>query len=486
MAKRKMRIAIGGLSCECCTYSPLLTHETDFEIQQGDSLLENYPFLSEYPDIEPVPILRARALPGGPIDREFYDCFKNDFLQLLENSLPLDGLFLHMHGAAYVDGMMDVERDFYSAIREVVGEHCKISASYDLHGNLSHMDVFYLDILSAYRTAPHVDWYDTVQRAFRLLIKVLKSDKEIAMSCFPVPILLPGEQTGTDWEPASSLYAQIPPVIKKYNLLDASILIGYAWADEQRSHATVIAYANNPDNARDATRELAQYFWDVRHDFTFGVPALPVEECLHRAEQSDAQPVIISDSGDNPTAGGAGDIPFVLERLIAANSKSVLYASIADHEAVQACENAGVGNTLIIALGGKLDPVHGSPLTVKVKILSLHESTLSVGFTHGQPNRIAVLDVSGIHVIVTERRTPFHYLKDFTVLGIDPHKYKIIVVKIGYLVPELKDLAAESLLALSPGAVNQDILNLPYQHILRPMFPMNPDTPLRPQAWRNK
>jgi microcystin degradation protein MlrC len=59
-------------------------------------------------------------------------------------------------------------------------------------------------------------------------------------------------------------------------------------------------------------------------------------------------------------------------------------------------------------------------------------------------------------------------------LGINPYQQKIIVVKIGFLEPELKALAAKSLLALSPGAVNQDTANLKYNKIHRPMYPFDP------------
>jgi microcystin degradation protein MlrC len=89
-------------------------------------------------------------------------------------------------------------------------------------------------------------------------------------------------------------------------------------------------------------------------------------------------------------------------------------------------------------------------------------------------NHIAVVDVHGMLVILTERRTPFHHIQDFNDLGIDPYQHKIVVVKIGYLEPELKALAAKALLALSPGAVNQDTVNIKYNQIHCPMYPFDP------------
>ena len=78
-------------------------------------------------------------------------------------------------------------------------------------------------------------------------------------------------------------------------------------------------------------------------------------------------------------------------------------------------------------------------------------------------------------VIVTEKRTAYHYERNFTDLGLNPRETDILVVKIGYLVPELYDMRADWLMALTPGGVDQDLLRLPYKRINRPMYPLDPD-----------
>jgi len=336
-----MKIALGGFHIESCTFSPLVTREDDFKILRGSSLQESYPFLHDYPEIETVPLLYARAIPGGPVDPEFYRHAKQEFLSGLAENGPFDGIFLHMHGAVSVLGMEDAEGDFVEAIRQVAGRNCFIAASYDLHGNVSERVMNNLDFLSAYRTAPHIDWYETLSRVFAVLVKCLKEGLRPYKTRIVVPILLPGERTSTGWEPAASLYQQIPGVICADEVMDASILIGYVWADEPRSSACVLAYGLVPAKVNAAAIGLAQRFWDVRQQFLFGVAAAGVDDCIQAALRSGEQPVVISDSGDNPTAGGAGDTTFVLERLLAAGVQDVVFASIADEAAVRACEAAG-------------------------------------------------------------------------------------------------------------------------------------------------
>lgn len=473
---KKFRVGVAGLSCECCTFSPLLSGERDFIVSAGAELAANYSFFADYPDVEFTALRRARALPGGSIEPTFYDGFKQRLLDELAANGPWDGIFLDMHGAANVYGRDDVEGDMLAAIRAAVGPDCLISASYDLHGNISPRVIASLNMLTAYRTAPHLDWFETLERACALLVSSLRQGLSPSLAFLPVPILLPGEQTSTEFEPAASLYATIPQVISDYQLLDASILIGYVWADEPRATGSVVAVGLDAERTRAAAADLAQKFWAVREQFQFGVTSGTVDECIRLAMQEPAKPVVISDSGDNPTAGGAGDIPFVLERLLAANASSTLIAGIADAAAVVACEQAGVGATLPLSLGGKLDPIHGKPLSVNGRVVSLHTLLWPANAKAGTTvlsNRLAVIDVQGVHVVLTERRTPFHHLSDFTKLNLDPTQYQIVVVKMGYLVPEIDQMATRALLALSPGAVNQDIEHLPYKRIQRPMFPMD-------------
>jgi len=80
-----------------------------------------------------------------------------------------------------------------------------------------------------------------------------------------------------------------------------------------------------------------------------------------------------------------------------------------------------------------------------------------------------VVDVNGI----------FHEIKDFTILGLDATRFKIVVVKAGYLVPEIAAIANPNLMALTGGAINQDIEHLESKHRV-PSWPFQPDLQWKP------
>ncbi|PID79122.1 microcystin degradation protein MlrC [bacterium DOLZORAL124_64_63] len=477
-----MRIGLAGISCECCTFSPWLSRAADFVELRGEDLLAEYGFLAEFPQVEAVPLQRARAIPGGSIEPVFYDRFERELLERLEQDGPWDGLFLHLHGAAHVQGRFDMEGSLLEKIRQLVGPDCLLAASYDLHGNVSARVATHLDVLSAYRLAPHRDWYETLERTWRLLVHCLENNIRPHLAFVPVPVLLPGEQTSTDFEPAHSLYARIPDLIDRHNLLDVSLLIGYVWADEPRAGGSVIALSEDWSDAEAAAGELAEHFWAARGEFEFGVPAGTADQCLEWAAACTDYPVIISDSGDNPTAGGVGDVPHMLERLLAAGTPRALVAGIADEAAVAACRAAGSGSAVDLRIGGKLDPIHGQPLSVQAQVLALHVVPFSVGTSQSIPQQAAVIRVDGVTVVLTQRRTPFHHLRDFHRLDLDPTEFPLLIVKMGYLVSELAEIAAHNFLALTPGAVSQDISSLGHRHLQRPLFPFDQNFTWQPST----
>ena len=92
------------------------------------------------------------------------------------------------------------------------------------------------------------------------------------------------------------------------------------------------------------------------------------------------------------------------------------------------------------------------------------------------------MQIEGVTLVLSSRRRPYHDIGDFTRLGLQPSSYKIIVVKSGYLSPELAPLANPSLMALSDGAINQDIVHLPKNKFRKPSYPFVEDLTFTPEA----
>ncbi|MBF0679959.1 MAG: M81 family metallopeptidase [Devosia sp.] len=469
-----MRIAVAGLHTECSTYNPVITREADFRVLRGPAMLKDgyFDFLTHFP-AEFITILHARAIAGGPVEQALYQRWKREILEGLKAAMPLDGVYLAMHGAMFVETMFDAEGDFIAAVRETVGPDVLIATSYDLHGNISQKIIDNLDIFSTYRTAPHIDVADTMRRAVTMLVRAISTGVRPGLVWAPVPVLLPGERTSTQDEPARSFYAQLHQAEEPTGIWDASFQIGYVWADEPRSTACAVITGTDRSAMERAASYLAGGYWDLREKFVFGMETGSIEECVARAVASTTTPVVLAESGDNPTGGGVGDRAEMLAALMQAGATDTIFAGIADAAATETAYAAGVGGHVSLTIGASLDP-SSRPAKVDGTVAFLLE-------TDDSRLREAVLRIGRIDLVVTTRRRPFHNIADFTRLGLDPHAARIIAVKSGYLSPELGPIANPGLMALSPGVVDQFVERTERLHTPRPSFPFDRDFDYTPQ-----
>jgi len=472
------RIAIAGLAIESSTFSPAQTHKEAFNARRGKEVFSYYPFLSA-DSLNRIrakwfPTLRGHALPGGIVTREAYESLVSEILERLKKNLPYDGLFFDIHGAMSVVGLNDPEGDFIIRIREVVGYETIISTSMDLHGNVSWRLAQNTDLITCYRMAPHEDALESKKRAVENLLERLESGKgkPAYKAWIPVPILLPGEKTSTRVEPAKSLYAKVGPIANLKGIVDAAIWVGYAWADEPRNHAVVMVVGDDKEKVISSAEDLANRFWNVRNEFEFIAPTAQLKECLEKAIESDKHPFIISDMGDNPTAGGAGDVTWTLSKILARpefkseEGPSLIYASIPGPKLVEQAIKVGVGEKVNEFVGAEVDNRYSPPIKLSGTVTAIERGDKHAGIE-------VVVKVGSVNVIVTKKRKPYHYEKDFANLGLKPRETDIVVVKIGYLVPELYNMKGDWIMALTPGGVNQNLERLDYKRIKRPMFPLD-------------
>ncbi|KAI1763606.1 Microcystin LR degradation protein MlrC [Hypoxylon sp. FL1150] len=478
-------IAIAGLACETSTFTPSRTLAAAFHPRRNEEVIEKYPF------IQPGTILGdaaewhgaliGHALPGGIVTRDAFDSLSSEIVSRLAQIVgltKLDGLWFDIHGAMCVEGIDDAEYELLKRCRAVIGPKVLVSASMDLHGNVSRELAHQTDLITCYRTAPHVDVAETKERACRNLVQVIQRQAggtglvRPYKAWLPIPVLLPGEQTSTRDEPAAHIYAAVPGVESMEGILDAAIWVGYAWADEPRNRAVVVVTGWDKEVVSQGAEKLAQLFWDSHKDFTFVAPTGSFKECLDTALASDKRPYFISDSGDNPTAGGSGDVTWGLTQLLARpefkseSGPTVIYASVPGPEAIQKAVEAGIGATVTVTAGADVDNIHAGPITMTGRVHSIKCSDI-----HAEVE--VVLQVGSVFAILTKLRKPYHHESDFTELNLAPRSADIVIVKIGYLEPELYDMAQDWVLGLTPGGVDQDLKRLGHKRIRRPMWPFD-------------
>ncbi|MDE0461537.1 MAG: M81 family metallopeptidase, partial [Caldilineaceae bacterium] len=224
-----MRIAIAGISHEALNTSPLPTTLEHFQVWRGEEILNGEGQFAPYAagpatggqagpkyasisqmmndlEAEPVPILCANGLaPSGTVDLNTYLQLRDEIIDGIQQAGHLDGICLVLHGALLVEHIWSGETDLVRSIRAAVGNDVLISASFDLHGNLTEEFANKTDIWTVYRTAPHRDAPQTLERAMTLLAHCIRGGHRPRPVFVRVPMLLPGERATTDVDPMKSL-----------------------------------------------------------------------------------------------------------------------------------------------------------------------------------------------------------------------------------------------------------------------------------------
>ena len=308
---------------------------------------------------EAVPILRAWAMPSGPLTADAFRELREMLLVGLAAAGPVDGLALSLHGAMAADRFPDADGRIISEVREFLGPDVPLAVCLDLHANLTRQMVRGADGLSAYHTDPHTDMAAAGERAARQLLRLLGGER-FAIGLAKRPMLIPAETMNTDHGPLAEIrrraLAEAPA-----GLADLLLFPVQPWLDVPELGLGVAAVVkDDPSSAREFAEATADRIWERRGDFTMD-DFLEPEAAIAAARASRVRPFLLAQSADAPTAGASGDSPALIEPLAALAPDLVSYVTAADPAAVEQCHRAGAGAEVTVQAGGRFGRPVASP-----------------------------------------------------------------------------------------------------------------------------
>jgi len=473
-----LRIAVGMLHTETNTFSPVKTRKEDFEVLRGEDVLDRIAvtplFREAGADI--VPTLYANALPSGLVEKETFLELRNEITSSISHEKRVDAVWLYLHGAMEVEDIGSAEADLVSEIRKIVGDRVPIALALDLHANLTDALVKQVNVISGYRTAPHVDQAETQIRAGKLLLRCVSEKLLPQPIMVRPPLISPGDKVTTTVDPGRLLIRELKATETREGIFWASLFVGAAWVDAPNVGASVVVCAEtDPRIALQEARRLAGLFWKVREQFRFEEEYAEPEQAVETAIAAREKPLFITDSGDNTTAGAPGDSAYLLKVLLAKDAKETLVAGITDPEVVAFCEKLRVGDEIDVRLGGKLDRERSESVQIHAKLKARSRINASGPLWYGDAGPAVVLSTEGIDIIVTERRIAVVSPEIMESSGVKLADYKILVVKLGMLWDALRKVSKRTILALTPGASCEAIEKIRFQNVRRPIHPLDRD-----------
>ncbi len=464
-------IVIGGFFHESNSFNPIITQKEDFVVYEGEDLLANSDkiamikgftdYFKDNDNIKLVPSLFARAVPNGIVSYNFYDEIKQKIFKYLENTPKVDAILLALHGSMRVESIGDAEGDFLEELRAKY-PNIPIVASLDMHATITKKMTKNANAFVGFKTAPHIDQHETSTKAAEILELMLENKKDIYMSYQKIPYLIAGEKSETSCFPMNNLIAKLKEFENDDDIISASYLLGFPWADSQENGVTPMVISTNKEKSEKVAQILAQEFKNNKDNFSFSAEAYSPKESILLALKQDNKLTFVSDSGDNPTAGSSGDNTSMLQTLqslkkeISQAKKSIVYAGIFDPEAVDICKKS-LNKEIELTIGAKFDKKHSYPVKIKgtpikyVEKWSVYKSDL------------ILFSTKNYDLIITEKHVGFVTPEILEAVGIDVFQKDITILKLGYLTDSFKKIAKKTIMALTRGCTDEELNKLDYK-----------------------
>ena len=503
-----MKLVVAMMEHETNTFSPLPTPYVAFAGATGGSAppagdeavaayagtgfaMAAFLDLARREGAEIVVPIAAFAEPSGPVDDAAFDAIAGRICEAI--AAGCDAVMLDLHGAMVTASHDDGEGELLRRIRSVAPE-VPIAVSLDFHANLSAAMVENASVITAYRTYPHVDMYESGERAGRILLRALKGEARPRMAWASLPMLTHMLRQTPAAQPMKDVMNRAVAAEAEGRVLAASILGGFPLADIADSRLSAVVVTDDDEAAgQSLLREVLGLAWARRADFVF--EAEPVAKSIADAKGLNGGPILLVDHGDNSGAGGSMDDMTVIAEALRQGLSDIAAGPICDPQAVAAMYAAGVGARLTLAVGGRVAVpalgLGGNPLELSGVVRSLSDGTFTVegpmmtGLTV-TIGRTAVLDTGAMELVVSEDRCEPFDLGFLSHAGVDPARKRYVIIKSRqHFRAGFEPIARHIVLVAGPGVCSSDYALFPFRKLRRPIYPLDRDAAF-PLPWAER
>lgn len=415
-----VRIAFGRLMQENNSFSSVLTTETDFmrcHLAAGPALLklcetntweidgylknmELSGFMQAVQKadvaIQVVPLISAWSVPGGPVERYFFDALVNDFCERLKEAEPVDAVYLALHGAMAVEGIEDAEVYLIEAMRKAVG-NIPVAVSFDLHANYTRAKHEAIDICCSYHTNPHYDMFRTGLKTGQLLIDYLKESVTPVKAWRSLPLLFAGGNNLSMLQPMRPLFQRIKQIEQHPQVLAVNLFMCHPFiAHPEVGWAIQVTTDKDEKLAEQLADELAERCWQLRKkqpQSPLSVPEMLKKVRSARLARSLGS-IAVCDASDVVAAGGTGENTNLLKALLKTAGDLISLYPLRDPVAVEELWGKAAGDQVSLTVGGRLQPEFNPALTISGTLLQ-KQKTRSFG-------KVVALDLGAVKLVLTE------------------------------------------------------------------------------------
>lgn len=487
-----MRIAIAEFGQETDTFSPLVCDLGDFEaygLYYGAEVLERVrgvgplggflDVLDEQParaSVDVRPILRAWGNAGGRITAATVEHFVARLRDGVRQALPLDAVFLSLHGAAAAEDRDDIEGHVLRAVREVVGADVPIVTALDHHANITAEMFAAADLLVGHETQPH-DPRSTGRKAARLLFRWLADrSRKPCRAWRKIPLITPQDQFLTSSGPMQEWFALARELEQLPDVLDVSPYPMQPWLDVAEGGWAVVVHTRaDAALAERLATQMARKAWELRDRFWESQRVSPAE-AIRTARAAERGLIIVSDTGDSVYGGAPGDNTVLLRELLAQPGAGLALVPVVDPEALQAVLAAGVGADVTLAVGGKKDREFCRPVNLTARVIATSQGVRVELPERGivDLQKTALLASGSVRLVLLDHRSfAINHPVLYQHLGVDIADAQLVVVKTASNFQFFQRWRQGLVRADTPGTTQSDLTGFTWKRLPRPTYPFD-------------
>jgi microcystin degradation protein MlrC len=425
----------------------------------------------------------AFANPSGLVADDAFEFLVGRLMDGIAGAGRLDGVLLALHGSMVTQSLDDPEGEILRRVRALLGPGIPIAVTLDPHGNVTAEMARHADILTAFRTSPHTDHWETARRAAAVLARAMRGEvrPRVALARRPMMTGFDGCRTHTGHGPMIEALARAAEMEREPGVLIVSIQSGYSRCDCSAVGPSV-AVTGDGDDPRYAAlaEELMEFCWRTRGVVTERV--LPVSAGIEaaRAWRPGLKPVVLGDYGDAPGGGGYGDGTAILAGLIDAGVEGAVVAAMIDPAVAAQATKAGAGARIPVSLGGKHAPEQGGgPVEGIAEVLSVSDGAYVHKGPYGTGTRnsfgpSAAIRLGGVEVVVASLTRGIYDLEQLRIFGIEPTSRAVLAVKCmhGHRAA-FEPISSRCLDIDSGGLTSGDPRRFTFRKLRRPVWPLD-------------
>ena len=489
------RILIAECKQEVSTFNPHLSGYKDFGIRRGRELIEYHRTVRnevggalvvfEAAGVEIVPAYSAFFISsGGTLAKAAWEQIAAEFLDAIRAAPPVDGVYFCMHGAMASEEEHDPEGWLLSETRRILGDDIPIVVSLDLHGILTDRIVEHSDAIVAYHTYPHVDFFETGERAARLLLKIVAKEVKPVTAKVAIPALVRGDELITATGRFGECIRLAQAVESGPRGLSAGMFIGNPFTDVPALQTySFVVTDNDIDLAKREALLIAAKFWE--HHAVMQVPLVSLNEMARIALAHATGTIALVDAADATSSGASGDSNAILRKLMEAEYKGRTLLPIVDAAAVTVAFAAGIGGRLETTIGGTRDPGRFQPLriTATVRLLSDGRFRSESFGEEWLAGPTAVLESSNFTIVVSSNAINLYDRSFYFAHGQNPQNFDAVVVKSPHCQHHMYADWCEKMINVdAPGSSSANLPYLGHTRCPRPIFPLDKNVKFLPES----